>query len=370
MRVRWRSPSGSRTSVARPVAVWPSAPAIAPVARRTGPRGFVRAGFPSSAADALGGRNDLRCDDDALVDRAVAEACPVADARGGDGDQREGRDRRAGAGRDQDPERDDGEPRRDEEHRGGTGLRDPALEDQEPDPEGGGDDQGGAHAVGSRNAARALRSLPVSSLTGLKKADGQRGSLLRGALLGGTTALLNFASRHPNRFTNGVIDATGSTLNPVDDVAFRELTVAGSLPARLYGEGDRLLVYFHGGGFVLGSLVSHAAVAQVRRRDDAVQGAGRRLPDRAAAPLPGRVRRRGRERPVGDRARGRARRRSGEGGRRRRLGRRPARHRRRARRAGDAPRRLAPLPRDRRGRQPARVGVAVRSRPAALAPRR
>jgi acetyl esterase len=50
--------------------------------------------------------------------------------------------------------------------------------------------------------------------------------------------------------------------NAPKDVAARDLTVAGSIPARLYTPpGARtpsgLLVYFHGGGFVIGDLETH-----------------------------------------------------------------------------------------------------------------
>ena len=48
------------------------------------------------------------------------------------------------------------------------------------------------------------------------------------------------------------------------DVASRDLTVAGSVPARLYTPAgaptpSALLIYFHGGGFVIGDLESHDA---------------------------------------------------------------------------------------------------------------
>jgi acetyl esterase len=50
--------------------------------------------------------------------------------------------------------------------------------------------------------------------------------------------------------------------NAPKDVAARDLTVAGSIPARLYTPADAptpsgLLVYFHGGGFVIGDLETH-----------------------------------------------------------------------------------------------------------------
>jgi acetyl esterase len=50
--------------------------------------------------------------------------------------------------------------------------------------------------------------------------------------------------------------------NAPKDVEVRDLTVAGSIPARLYrpaglGDPSGLLVYFHGGGFVIGDLETH-----------------------------------------------------------------------------------------------------------------
>ncbi|THD64561.1 alpha/beta hydrolase [Phenylobacterium sp.] len=50
--------------------------------------------------------------------------------------------------------------------------------------------------------------------------------------------------------------------NAPKDVEARDLTVAGSIPARLYrpaglGDPSGLLVYFHGGGFVIGDLETH-----------------------------------------------------------------------------------------------------------------
>lgn len=91
----------------------------------------------------------------------------------------------------------------------------------------------------------------MSSLTGLKKADGQRGSLRRAAMLGGTTVMVNITFRHPGRLMQAVMGATSPLLAPPSDVPWRELA-AGGRPARLYGEGERLVVYFHGGGFVSG----------------------------------------------------------------------------------------------------------------------
>ncbi|MCE7009395.1 alpha/beta hydrolase [Kibdelosporangium philippinense] len=49
---------------------------------------------------------------------------------------------------------------------------------------------------------------------------------------------------------------------PIEPVAVRELTIDGTIPARLYQpdelpEGSPLLVFFHGGGFTIGSITSH-----------------------------------------------------------------------------------------------------------------
>lgn len=109
----------------------------------------------------------------------------------------------------------------------------------------------------------------MSSLTGLKKADGQRLNLALAAICGPSTVTLNIASRTPTPFMRRLID----TVFPLvaapyrNDAATRELTLdvpdGPAIPARLYepegvGPDAPLLVFLHGGGFVIGSLVSHA----------------------------------------------------------------------------------------------------------------
>ena len=98
------------------------------------------------------------------------------------------------------------------------------------------------------------------------------------------------------------------------------LTVAGAdgpLRARLYVPEEAsgpapaaLLVFFHGGGWVVGDLDTHDAPAPPARRVVGRARARRRLPPRARAPLPGRGRRRARRLPRRARPRRRARRRS------------------------------------------------------------
>ena len=109
----------------------------------------------------------------------------------------------------------------------------------------------------------------MSSLTGLKRADGQRLPLGLGAICGPSTLTLNLASRWPRPAVRRVLDVIFPpfSANHGGDAAMRELTIdlpgGGRIPARLYeppGAGDDapLLVFFHGGGFILGSLVTHA----------------------------------------------------------------------------------------------------------------
>jgi acetyl esterase len=103
-----------------------------------------------------------------------------------------------------------------------------------------------------------------SSRTGWRKTDGQRLSPLLGALCGPFTPILHAASRHPNpvarRALDGLITVAG--LHRGGKVTSRNLS-AGGVPARLFtpegvGADAPLLVYFHGGGFVVGSITSHA----------------------------------------------------------------------------------------------------------------
>jgi acetyl esterase len=112
----------------------------------------------------------------------------------------------------------------------------------------------------------------MSSLTGLKVADGQRLSPRLAALCGGSTLALNFAARHPSDPVRAALDQVFGvvSLPYAQDAPSRDLQVDGGdgpIPARLYepdtaGAKPGLLVYFHGGGWVLGSLTSHANAAR------------------------------------------------------------------------------------------------------------
>lgn len=108
----------------------------------------------------------------------------------------------------------------------------------------------------------------MSSMTGLKKADGQRLSLGLAALCGPSTLALNIAARSPSPLMRRVLDTTfGLVSLPYrHDAEMRELTLdvpgGATFPARLYepegaGPNAGLLVFLHGGGFILGSLASH-----------------------------------------------------------------------------------------------------------------
>ncbi|HEX3826881.1 MAG TPA: alpha/beta hydrolase [Sporichthyaceae bacterium] len=108
----------------------------------------------------------------------------------------------------------------------------------------------------------------MSSRTGWRTTDGQRLTLLQGALCGPFTPTLHYAARHPTpavrRGLDGLIHVAGLNRGPM--VTMRRLS-AGGVPARLYtppglGIGAPLLVFIHGGGFVVGSSVSHAQLAK------------------------------------------------------------------------------------------------------------
>ncbi len=108
----------------------------------------------------------------------------------------------------------------------------------------------------------------MSSRTGWRTTDGQRLSPLLGALCGPFTPTLHYAARHPTppvrRGLDGLIGVAGLNRGPM--VTVRQLT-AGGVPARLYtppglGIGAPLLVFLHGGGFVVGSSASHSQLAK------------------------------------------------------------------------------------------------------------
>jgi acetyl esterase len=98
--------------------------------------------------------------------------------------------------------------------------------------------------------------------------DGQRLNPRLAGLAPAATALLSFAARHPTAPVRKVLDANFAVLTANQRTAapVRELTIpgadGGTLPTRLYEpEGidaaPGLLVYFHGGGWTVGSLDSH-----------------------------------------------------------------------------------------------------------------
>lgn len=109
----------------------------------------------------------------------------------------------------------------------------------------------------------------MSSRSGLKTADGQRLSVSLAALCAGSTIFLEIAARRPLDPLRSALDATFNLIGGPrpQDVDERELTIdlpeGGQVPAKLYepqgaGREDGLLVFFHGGGWVVGSLESHA----------------------------------------------------------------------------------------------------------------
>ncbi len=114
-------------------------------------------------------------------------------------------------------------------------------------------------------------------MTGLKKADGQRLSLALAALCGPSTLTLNIASRSPSPPMRRVLETVFPlvSLPYRNDAAMRDLTIdvpgGASIPARLYepegvGPDAGLLVFMHGGGFILGSLASHSNLCRFTAR--------------------------------------------------------------------------------------------------------
>jgi acetyl esterase len=97
----------------------------------------------------------------------------------------------------------------------------------------------------------------------LRKADGQRLSPFLGGLCGPFTVILHGASKHPTPIVRRGLDLLISVagLHRGGKVTTRDLS-AGGVPARLFtpegvGADAPLLVFFHGGGFVVGSINSH-----------------------------------------------------------------------------------------------------------------
>ncbi|MCW2999774.1 MAG: alpha/beta hydrolase fold-3 protein [Solirubrobacterales bacterium] len=117
----------------------------------------------------------------------------------------------------------------------------------------------------------------MSSRTGLKRTDGQRLPLRLAALCGPSTLALSVAARHPTPAVRKVLDKVFHLVSAphAKDAQSRDLVVDGAdgarLAARLYepegvSQDAGLLVFFHGGGFVLGSLDSHANTCRFTAR--------------------------------------------------------------------------------------------------------
>jgi acetyl esterase len=121
-------------------------------------------------------------------------------------------------------------------------------------------------------------NLGRSSRTGLARVGGQRLGLLLGALCGPSSFTLHLGARHPSPIVRRMLDVTfalagGSQRRGVDE---RRLSVTAAdgtpLKARLFspsdaGGGAPLLVYFPGGGFVLGSPDSHVNSCRLVARE-------------------------------------------------------------------------------------------------------
>jgi acetyl esterase len=108
----------------------------------------------------------------------------------------------------------------------------------------------------------------MSSISGRRRADGQRVSPSLAALCAPSTLTLNFAAKYPKPAVRSILDAVFGLVSApyAKDASSRDLVldVPGGppIPARLHepeglGPDAPLLVFFHGGGFILGSLTSH-----------------------------------------------------------------------------------------------------------------
>lgn len=108
----------------------------------------------------------------------------------------------------------------------------------------------------------------MSSATGLKTTDGQRLSVRMAALCSGSTHFLNLAARRPSAPLRAALEQTFVVVGGphAGDASSRDLQVDGDagarIDARLYepagvGPSAGLLVYFHGGGWAVGSVTSH-----------------------------------------------------------------------------------------------------------------
>lgn len=108
----------------------------------------------------------------------------------------------------------------------------------------------------------------MSSRTGLTRVGDQRLTLRLAALCGPTTKMIELASKHPSPAARKALDKAFALVgvHRGSEVGTRDLVIGGpggALPARLFepvgiDPGAGLVVYFHGGGFVLGSVESHS----------------------------------------------------------------------------------------------------------------
>jgi acetyl esterase len=109
----------------------------------------------------------------------------------------------------------------------------------------------------------------MSSRSGLARVGDQRLTLRLAALCGPSTTTLNVASKRASPGVRRALDKVFALVSAHrgSAVTAADLALDGPagavLPARLFepagvGTGAGLLVYFHGGGFILGSVDSHA----------------------------------------------------------------------------------------------------------------
>ncbi len=109
----------------------------------------------------------------------------------------------------------------------------------------------------------------LASLAGSPRVvDGQQLSPRLALVSAGATPLCTAAARTPSALLRSVVDRAGgaTALTHARDAAATDLAIPGAngstLPARLYDPPDRpegpgLIVFFHGGGWVMGSIEAH-----------------------------------------------------------------------------------------------------------------
>ena len=100
----------------------------------------------------------------------------------------------------------------------------------------------------------------------------------------------------PEELRANFVKVAKEQFGPVDEVFSVEDRDADGVPVRIYrpvetSEPSRALVYFHGGGCVIGSIETHDGITRALAKRARVRRHLGRLPARARAPVPGGARR-------------------------------------------------------------------------------